>query len=102
MRKLGCGRAIPFQYWFLAVWLPQSANVHTETETDYFLLFLGRLYPSPWSLPPVGSGGFLCTDEKENQIFLIYREIQNGAVAKPYVTNGLLINGEIFANFLIY
>jgi hypothetical protein len=25
-----------------------------------------------------------CTDKKENQIFLIYKEIQNGAVAKSY------------------
>ncbi len=49
------------------------------------------------------------TDKKENTIFLIYRAIQNGAVAKSYMTNGLLIYGEIFANssyirklFLIY
>ncbi len=26
----------------------------------------------------------MCTDKKENQIFLIYKEIQNGAVAKSY------------------
>ncbi len=31
------------------------------------------------------------TDKKENQIFLIYKEIQNGAVAKSYMTNGLLL-----------
>jgi hypothetical protein len=31
------------------------------------------------------------TDKKENQIFLICKEIQNGAVAKSYMTNGLLI-----------
>ncbi len=42
------------------------------------------------------------TDKKENQIFLIYQVIQNGAVAKWYMTNGLLIYGEIFAHFLIY
>ncbi len=45
------------------------------------------------------------TDKKENQIFLIYKEIQNGAVAKSYMTIGLLIlyvYGEIFAHFLIY
>ncbi len=42
------------------------------------------------------------TNKKENQIFLIFREIQNGAVAKSYVTNGLLIYGEKFAHFLIY
>ncbi len=39
------------------------------------------------------------TDKKENQIFLIYKEIQSGAVAKSYMTNGLLIYGEIFAHF---
>jgi hypothetical protein len=33
----------------------------------------------------------ICNDKKENQIFLIYKEIQNGAVAKSYMTNGLLI-----------
>jgi hypothetical protein len=31
------------------------------------------------------------TDTKEKKIFLIYKEIQNGAVAKSYMTNGLLI-----------
>jgi hypothetical protein len=30
------------------------------------------------------------TDKKENQFFLINKEIQNGAVAKLYMTNGLL------------
>ncbi len=33
------------------------------------------------------------TDKKENLIFLIYKEMQNGAVAKSYMTNGLLIYG---------
>jgi hypothetical protein len=44
------------------------------------------------------------TEKKENQILLIYKEIQNGAVAKSYMTNsnGFLIYGEIFAHFLIY
>jgi hypothetical protein len=40
--------------------------------------------------------------KKEKKIFLIYNEIQNGAVAKSYMTSGLLIYGEIFAHFLIY
>jgi hypothetical protein len=44
----------------------------------------------------------LHTDKKENQTFLIYREIQNGAVAKSYMTDGLLIYGEIFTHLLIY
>ncbi len=42
------------------------------------------------------------SDKKENQIFLIYKEIRNDAVAKIYMTNGLLIYGEIFELFLIY
>jgi hypothetical protein len=42
------------------------------------------------------------TDKKENQIFLIYKEIHSGAVEKSYMTNGLLIYGEIFAHFLLY
>ncbi len=43
------------------------------------------------------------TDKKEKKIFLLVnKEIQNGAVAKSYLTNGLLIYGEIFAHSLIY
>ncbi len=44
----------------------------------------------------------LYTDKKENQIFLTYKEIQNGAVAKSYMNNGLLIMEKIFAHILIY
>ncbi len=39
------------------------------------------------------------TDKKENKIFLIFKEIQKGAVAKSYMTNDLLIYQEAF---LIY
>jgi hypothetical protein len=31
------------------------------------------------------------TDKKENQIFLIYKEIQSGAVAKSYKEKGFII-----------
>jgi hypothetical protein len=31
------------------------------------------------------------TDKKENEIFLIYKEIQMGSVAKSYMRNGFLI-----------
>ncbi len=41
-------------------------------------------------------------EKKENPVFVIYKEIQNGAFAKSYMTNGLLIYGKIFAHFLIY
>jgi hypothetical protein len=36
------------------------------------------------------------TDKKVNKIFLMYKEIQNGAAAKSDMANGLLIYGEIF------
>jgi hypothetical protein len=49
---------------------------------------------------PLALGKIMYTDKKENQSFLIY--IQHGAVAKSYLTNGLLIDGEIFVHFLIY
>jgi hypothetical protein len=33
------------------------------------------------------------TNKKENKIFLIYKEIQSGAVAKSYMRKGFLICG---------
>ncbi len=45
------------------------------------------------------------TDKKENLIFLLCKEIQSGAEqlqSHAYMTNGLLIYGEIFAHLLIY
>jgi hypothetical protein len=53
----------------------------------------------------MGMGTFVLvayTDKKETKIFLIYKNIQNGAFAKSFMTNGLLIFGKIFAHFLIY
>jgi hypothetical protein len=35
------------------------------------------------------------TDKKENQIFLIYKEIQSGVVAKSYMRKGFLIYEEM-------
>jgi hypothetical protein len=35
------------------------------------------------------------TDKKENQIFFIYKEIQNEAVAKSYMRKGFLIYEEM-------
>jgi hypothetical protein len=43
-----------------------------------------------------------CTDKKENPIFLIYREIQSGAVAKSYMRKGFLLNEEMRKYFPIY
>jgi hypothetical protein len=42
------------------------------------------------------------TDKKEKKIFLIYREIQSGVVAKSYIRNGFLIYEEMQIYFPIY
>ncbi len=42
------------------------------------------------------------TDKKENHIFLIYRKILSGAVAKSYMINGLLIYGEKYFRISSY
>jgi hypothetical protein len=40
--------------------------------------------------------------DKKNQIFLIYKEIQSGAVAKSYMRKGFLIYEEMRKYFPIY
>ncbi len=45
---------------------------------------------------------FKYTDKKDNQIFLIYKEIQSGAVAKSYMKKGFLIYEEMRTYFPIY
>jgi hypothetical protein len=42
------------------------------------------------------------TDEKENQIFLVSKEIQSGAVAKSYMRKGFLIYEDMLKYFPIY
>jgi hypothetical protein len=42
------------------------------------------------------------TDKKENKIFLIYKEIQMGAVAKSYMRKGFLIYEEMCTYLFIY
>jgi hypothetical protein len=42
------------------------------------------------------------TDKQENQIFLIYKEIQIGAVAKSYMRKGFLIYEEMRKFFPTY
>jgi hypothetical protein len=44
----------------------------------------------------------LYTDKKENQIFLIHKEIQSGTVAKSYMRKGFLIYEEMRKYFPIY
>ncbi len=43
-----------------------------------------------------------CIDKKENKIFLIYEEIQCGAVAKSYMRKGFLIYEEMRKYFPMY
>jgi hypothetical protein len=47
----------------------------------------------------VGGGS---NDKKENQIFLIFKEIQNGAVAKSYMRKGFLTYEKMRRYFPIY
>jgi hypothetical protein len=42
------------------------------------------------------------TDKKENLIFLIFNEIQSGAVGKSYMRKGFLIYEEMRKYFPIY
>ncbi len=49
-----------------------------------------------WKLTRIDS------DKKENQIFLIYKEIQSGAVAKSYVRKSFLIYDEMRKYFPTY
>jgi hypothetical protein len=44
----------------------------------------------------------LYTEKKENQIFLIYKEILSGAVAKSYMRKGFLIFEEMRRDFPMY
>jgi hypothetical protein len=46
--------------------------------------------------------GSVHTDKKENNIFLIYMEIQSGAVAKSYIRKGFLIYEKMQKYFSIY
>ncbi len=39
------------------------------------------------------------TDENENEIFLIYKEIEMGSVAKSYMRKGFLIYEEMHKDF---
>ncbi len=43
-----------------------------------------------------------CTDKKENEIFLIYKEIQMGSVARSYMRKGFLIYEERRKYLTIY
>jgi hypothetical protein len=43
-----------------------------------------------------------CTDKKEKKIFLIYKEIQKGAVAQSHMRKGFLMYEEMRKYLVIY
>ncbi len=43
-----------------------------------------------------------CTDKKVKKIFLMYKELQSGAVAKSYIRKGFLIYEELRKYFPPY
>ncbi len=94
--------------WWLLRWptaLPTQVGIFTCTSLTLrgHSFFSHVAEKQDWLLSKLFAERYIYhTDKKENEIFLIYKEIQNGAVAKSYMTNGLLIYGEIFAHFLIY
>ncbi len=51
-----------------------------------------------------GVSNLACTDKKENQIFLIYKAIQSGAVAQSYsyMRKGFLLYEAMRKYFHIY
>jgi hypothetical protein len=72
-----------------------------EHHLTYYYIVVLHHPPSPPPQRKKNNHCMLYTDKKGNKIFLINKEIQNGAVERPCMTNGLLIYGEILP-FLIY
>jgi hypothetical protein len=60
----------------------QNQECHQATKKHFFR----KLF-----VPTLLARKIQYTDKKENQIFLICKEIQNGAVAKSYMRKGFLI-----------
>jgi hypothetical protein len=67
--------------------------------SERFALYCTGLY---CTLLPSHPFSTACTDKKENKIFLIYGEIQSGAVAKSYMRKGFLIYEEMRKYFHLY
>ncbi len=73
-----------------------------DTMTKGWVMCLG-FFNIKWQKGNFSS--FVCvsyTDKKENLIFLIYEEIQSGAVAKSYIRKGFLIYEEMRKYFPMY
>jgi hypothetical protein len=89
----------------MSIWLPYTSGGGGggESATGRVRCFLpivgyARLENRQgYSVPNV-----MYTDKKENKIFLIYKEIQSGAVAKSYMRKGFLLYEEMRKYFPIY
>ncbi len=69
---------------------PPPANISKATTCH---ILRGKTKREEWEERGGGGCNTVCTDKKENTIFLIYKEIEKGGVAKSYMTNGLLLHG---------
>ncbi len=71
---------------------PGEPDVHQgQQQGDQLFEDPGQVQPDTKAQYHESQVGCLHTDEKENEIFLMYKEIQMGAVAKSYMRKGLLI-----------
>jgi hypothetical protein len=90
MKKTGSRKSrvrLPLKLTQLKISL--SAKTAITVTLPHLFLSLSSFCLEEKTLPTLAA----YTDKKENQLFLIYKEIQNGAVAKSYMTGGLLIYG---------
>ncbi len=69
----------------------------------YYFIGYGNFSPGVWQQLYSSPGQLLGMNTTVSLSTLIKKkiEIQNGAVAKSYMTDGLLIYGEIFPHFLM-
>ncbi len=63
-----------------------------------FVTHCMNTYPCTYSHREGGEGGTLKRNDKK---ISSYKDIQKGAVAMSYITNGFLIYDKIFAHFLM-
>jgi hypothetical protein len=73
-------------------WLPERVTLIKNIEkSNSPVCHQGRLSPEIQTCAARAAGCNCYTEKKENQTFLIFREIQSGAVAKSYMRKGFLI-----------
>ncbi len=82
------------------MWVENAADSPTSTCVlcpVFVLRRRGHLYLKPGKMAAARNAEAACsyTDKKENEIFLINKEIQMGAVAKSYMRKGFLIYEEM-------